>query len=699
MKRFAPYLIIALCLANVLWIRHLNSLYYLPPGDDAFHWLAHARALIDGASFPLWSEGLLQYPPAPLAILGLFARAFGDIAGLELFGALVLGILPLSVFALANRMFGARVGVVAALFVSVTPVFYEMWGFGMYPNLFGFSIMLLALFAMINLVERWSMKWGFTAASLSVLVMFSHHLTSMIFIGTLIIWGLFSYFKTHDALAMNGLCLFAVGAFVVYHLTIPSQYVMFNHNAGFVLAMSYDKFLWIFKNLAFFGVTAVCAAIGLYLAYKRKPVYSLLLISLIFSSVILTFGLPLVGIDLDPARFMIFSILGLAIAVAYLANEIIFKINATTNIFAAKNLKSMGVASVIIVLLAVNGYIGVGTSERVNAFCHATRGIVEPAGDIDIGEMVEWVKANTGETDVFVAEQYLSKILMGLDQRRVLESGDTAFLFMQGEGERSTAADSLLHANQEVYSGSVRVRDQYPVQNQNPVISLWQDGYYRDILYFADGFWQVTVTKNGLDYVVSPYAITASDCPSPMCVTYSTPDVLFKRDVSVEENGVRVIFSAYPVSSGTALKSMKINGWRPWNNNDIKDIQFDGSSFTLIDGRIDAQVVVTNPVRTECYLADQVYHQTGFWCTFLPDKGDITAELFIPYEQSGQKQAQAGIAEELINKYGVSYFAVMNVARDQLLFLDKNGYQKVFSNSVVSIYRADREGGIYAGGL
>jgi hypothetical protein len=331
--------------------------------------------------------------------------------------------------------------------------------------------------------------------------------------------------------------------------------------------------------------------------------------------------------------------------------------------------------------------MGVNTGWKVNTYYHAIQGVTTDAGDDKIQGLVEWIKKNTNEKDVFVSEQYLSKIIMGLGERRVLANGDPGYMFMQGEGERAVAADMLLYSNGEVYTPSVRVRDQYPVENENPIIALLQNGYYSDILYFADGFWQVTAETGGNQFIVSPYHITQSNSSSPLSVTYQTPDIIFQRDVKIEDDGIRITFLATPTNPDVTLSSMKVNAWRPWDNYNLTDIKFDGASFSLIDGQINAKVVVTDPSQTDQYLSDTVYKQAGFECTFLPQNGSIKGEFYIPYPTSNQSGVQALTAKTAVQQYDVSYFAILNSDKDQIQFLDTNGDKKVYTNSLVTVFQ------------
>ena len=240
---------------------HLNSLYYLPPGSDSFHWLMHAKALVAGVRYPMWDEGLLQYPPISLLLLGLFANVFGDLLGLKLFGALVIAILPASFFVLVRKMFGSRVGIVAAVFIAITPIFYEMWGYGMYPNLFGFSILFLTLFTIINFIEQKNRKWGIAAILMSIVLMFSHHLTSIVFIGTLFLWTALCFATKQRARELALISVVALITFGLYRTIVSPQFVVFNPNAFFVLSMDYQRFLWIFKDISIFIVILLIKSI------------------------------------------------------------------------------------------------------------------------------------------------------------------------------------------------------------------------------------------------------------------------------------------------------------------------------------------------------------------------------------------------------------------------------------------------------
>ena len=687
----------------------------MPSGSDPLHWLAHAKALVSGVRYPLWSEGLLQYPPVPIVILGFFAKIFGDILGMKLFGAFVIGILPISSFVLFNKMFGSRVGLVASIFIAVTPAFYEMWGWGMFPNLFGFSVLLLSLFTVINFVEHKNLKWGIITSLMIILVMFSHHLTSIIFVAMILLWTVLCFFTKQRTKELAIAALFALAVFVLYRVIVPSQYELFNPNTALVLPMDYSKFLWVFKNIIIFAVSALTTVYGCYLIYRDKPIYSLMVISLIAASFGVTYGLPIVGIDLDQARFLIFSLFGFSIGVAYLVHDVVFKVKVELKaINAYVNAKSLVIIVLVIALIAVSGYIGISTSWKINGYTRANAaGIVTQNGDKDIQGLVDWIKNNTKEKDTFAADQYLSKIIMGLGERRVLEDDNLGFLFMQGESERAIAADTLLHTNYEVMNSSVRVRDQYPVQDQNPVIALYNQGIYYDTIYFAEGFWQVTVSKNGNEYTISPYLVQTSTMINPLSVSYESYDVIFKREIKIEENGVRLVFSAEPRGTDVKLSDMKIYGWRPWTNNNLKNIQFDGSTLTLVDGQVNAQVIIKNSTKMDYYLADPVYKQAGFLATYEPEGGTITGELFVPYKNNSQntslflniekaikKYVQLFIphgnsnqnvpvnsnVKEIIQKYNVSYLAILNNVTSEVSFLDANGYKTVYKNALVTIY-------------
>lgn len=658
---------------------HLNNLYYFPPGSDPFHWLMHAKALVAGIRYPMWDEGLLQYPPISLLLLGLFAKGFGDLLGLKLFGALVLAILPASFFVLVRKMFGSHVGIVAAVFIAITPIFYEMWGYGMYPNLFGFSILFLTLFTVINFMEQKNRKWGTAAILMSLILMFSHHLTSIVFIATLLLWTALCMATKQRTRELVLISVAALIIFGLYRTIVSPQFDVFNPNALFVLSIDYQRFLWIFKDISIFIALSLCTAYTCYRIYKNKPTYSFMPVSLIIASFALTYGLPLIRIVLDQARFLIFSLPAFIVGAAYLIREI----------QSSARIKSLIIIIVVVALLGVNGYIGVGTSWEINRFTRCSDVDITTAQcDSDIRETIDWIRTNTDEKDVFVAEHYLSKPIMGLGERRVLEAIHPAYLFMEGEIQRSIAADSLLNSNYEIHHPFFRIRDQYPIQNHNPVIGLWERGYYHDIIYFADEFLQVELIKGGKQYIDSPCAVKASKYEPSLSVTYFTPHVVFSRSVEIEEEGIRIIFSAEPRSQNITLVSMTIYGWRPWHNYNLKDIIFSQSGLTLVDGEIDAIIIPENYAQLDYYLADPIYKQAGFRATFEPKNNYIAGEFFIPYKYHAEDSPQFFEAEKLREEYGVSYFAVLNGAESQFWFLENNGYTMVYTNSSVSIYSA-----------
>jgi hypothetical protein len=658
----------------------LNSLYELPPGSDSFHWLMHAKALLSGLSYPMWGEGLWQYPPLSLVFLGLFAKIFGDLLALKIFGALVLAVLPASFFVLVRKMFGSPVGLLAAAFMAVTPIFYDMWGYGMYPNLFGFSVLFLTLFSVVKFMELKNRKWGINALAMSVVVMFSHHLTSLLYLGTVLLWTIACLATRQRIRELALVSVVALVTFGLYRTIVSPQFNVFNPSTLFVLPLNYDRFLWVFKHISLFIVTGLCVLYTFYRSYREKPAYSLMLISMLAVSFALTFGLPLFRIVLDQARFLIFSLPVFIIGVAYLIGEI----KPTARI------KSLTIIFVVVALLSVSGYIGLRTSWEINRFTRCSSDEITTAQcDHDISQMVDWVKANTEETDVFVAEQYLSKPIMGLGERRALEDINPAYLFMEGEIERSTIADSLLNANYEINHPSFRVRDQYPLQNHNPVVGLWEHGYYHDIVYFSDQFLQVELVQDGYTFLESPRP-ELSEYELPLSASYFNPRVTIRRTVKIEEGGVRLIFSAEPRGENVALVNMTVYGWRPWDNYNLRDIVFTEPELTLVDDDINARIILTGYTQLDYYLADPVYGRAGFKAVFEPQDNQITAEFFIPYRYHAEEAPQFLAAEELIKEYGVSYFAVLNDAEEQTWFLGNNQYTIIYRNSSITIYSAQR---------
>jgi hypothetical protein len=258
---------------------------------------------------------------------------------------------------------------------------------------------------------------------------------------------------------------------------------------------------------------------------------------------------------------------------------------------------------------------------------------------------------------------------------------------MEGEVERSIIADSLLNANYEINHPSFRIRDQYPLQNHNPIIGLWERGYYHDIIYFSDEFLQVELEQDGYIYLESPRAQLA-ECESPLSVSYFNPRVTIRRTIEIEEGGVRVIFSAEPQGQDVTLMGMTVYGWRPWHNHNLREIAFSESELVLVDDDVNARIIPQNYAQLDYYLADPVYGQAGFRTTFEPENNTIIAEFFIPYRYHAEGEPQIFEAERLIEDYGVTYFAVLNDTERQTWFLENNEYTIIYTNSSITIYGA-----------
>ena len=104
-------------------------------------------------------------------------------------------------------------------------------------------------------------------------------------------------------------------------------------------------------------------------------------------------------------------------------------------------------------------------------------------GDEEKLEALEWIKNNTPSNSVFVAEEHFARWLEGYASRRVLMYTPPQYLFIEGEVERSIAAQSILESRFELRNGLVRISDQDPYGNFTPSISFWRNGKYHPSLY------------------------------------------------------------------------------------------------------------------------------------------------------------------------------------------------------------------------
>lgn len=494
-----------------------------PWWTDGGNWLKHANAILgeifreENKIIPMWEEGTLQYPPLFFTVLAAVIRLI-EVANPP--GNLVLSIklaalgcyflFPLTMFFLSERIFKSPfAGIVASWLTAFHPLFLEFMGWGGYPNILGFGSLSAAFYYAVRYVEGRSLREGVLASLFIGVVILAHHLTSLVLLGTLMLWTVFSAgFKGAERKCLVVLLSTAVSAFLVYRLLFawPPDYVFFNEAAYYGLRAGIDPY-WIFKSPVLFVLFSVAFILSIPVLTKSAKAEDFRL--RFFAAWILT---PLIGtqgyllgvaLDYNRVFFFVFQPFILLVSASVLpASEKELTSLFQENVRSPRALlKSFGrerfvqLASLVAVVLLVASSIvsGVATMGNINAWYN----YIDPYDDQEKYRAVVWLKDNSEIDSVVVADEPIGRWIEGVSQRKVLLHTEPRFLFMKGELEREYAARALLISQYGIRSQDIWIFEQAPYGYLSPMIAFYHLGDYVNTVFLSADYSSFLLNENG----------------------------------------------------------------------------------------------------------------------------------------------------------------------------------------------------------
>ncbi|MEK7560403.1 MAG: DUF2079 domain-containing protein [Patescibacteria group bacterium] len=134
----------------------------------------------------------------------------------------------IALFLLIKKRWGAKTALWAALLLIVSPIQYTAYWFVLFKNAFALPLMLLAFFA-LEKGSRWAILLG-------VLLAFSHHTTSIIFLAAILIYAVLRRERRRLALLTAAV---AIPAFLYLHYPAIPDYV----NAPVAVFVQWKEYL------------------------------------------------------------------------------------------------------------------------------------------------------------------------------------------------------------------------------------------------------------------------------------------------------------------------------------------------------------------------------------------------------------------------------------------------------------------------
>lgn len=652
----------------------------------------------------MWNEGTYQYPPLYFLLLAVSAFLVrNEVLALKLTAVLVFCLRPLTTYLFAKRVFGGRAsGLAAAWLTSIPPFAVEMLGWGGYPNLLGLVVLPLAFYSTLNLVEEASVENLAAALILALTVMFTHHLTFLVFVGVLSLWvlTLASMREKHKFMMAGFVLAFSLSAFAVYRLTLawPNQFVLFNEAAYYrlTLAANPGSVMWVFKDRLLLFLVFLAAFLSMVLSVEEKMEKRgslALLAAWVLAPLLMSQG-NLLGVTMDYVRIFLFTAQPLLIFAAmpftFLGkvfegcSGFLYTLRDDLTAFlksvkerrlrgrvkpSGKRLLVLALVSVTLIAAAMNLAWGVETFRRVEAYYNG----VDYYGDREKLEAAEWVLENTSPGEVFVAEEQIGRWIEGLGRRKVLLYQDPEFLFMEGEVERAYAARGIFTSNYGILNGFVWVFDQAPYGRFSPIVSFYLKGDYRELMYVDPAYIQVRWVCGGesksatlMNSSIEVEWVERSSDRATLLVRYVMDEFIVERSVEVEKGAsyTRFSFRVIPLAENVKPLSLKVclnmsEGVAFWEARMLP-----GKTVGLLTnvGWVNVQS------SADSILLPPVKREGRRWLTLVFDGevGEFKVQVYDPKGRAGVVRSYTG--KELTACYGVRY-----VVLPRRLYLNPEG--------------------------
>jgi hypothetical protein len=500
-------ILLAICVASIAPLFVYLYPRVFPWWSDGGIWLKQLNALF-GVEYPMWGETPFQFDQLYLLYLASLRLLLGNIlTALEASALLAYAARVVTTFILARKLFKNEIaGLAAALLSGFDPLFYETFGWGGYPNLFGYALLPLAFYAMLSCIEKSSRK-NLALSALTVAgVTLSHDLTSMIFLGILGVWLILlavqkvslrhmNVTKELRVVVVSLAILLSVYAIQMFASGWPA-YDYYNEAAFYNLRIGPADFVWAVKNqtVAFSLVLAIVASFLMFRFSKRESAipYMIAMGSWVLAPLLMS-QIYLLGLAFDYRRAFLFAVqpcLIMAMAPLMLLDGLIPKGKIS---FAFPREMSMArlyrravrvLPATFLILLSLSilfSQVEIGATwvKVVDDWYNH----IDLYGDKEKMDALQWIMRSSPANSVFVAEEPFGRWIEGLTVRRTLLYVPPQYLFVKGENDRSMAARALLECEVELKNDLIRVCDQYPYGNYTPSISFMMQGIYDDTFY------------------------------------------------------------------------------------------------------------------------------------------------------------------------------------------------------------------------
>jgi hypothetical protein len=653
-----------------------------------------------GIQYPMWGETAFQFDQLYLLYLASLRLLLGNIlTALEVSAILAYAARVVTTYILSRKLFRSEIaGMAAALLSGFNPLFYETFGWGGYPNLLGYALLPLALYAMLRYVEKTSKEnLAFTALTVAA-VTFSHNLTSMVFLGILGLWLLLLVVKKialkHAnvrrefrvvviSLAIVG-CAYAIQ---VLAFGLPA-YDYFSVAAFYNLRIGLADLVWAVKNqtVAFSLILAVVASFIMFrfLKHSTPLPYLPAMASWILTPMLMS-QMYLVGLAFDYRRAFLFAIqpsLIMATAPLMLVGPLIPKGKIALGFWQGMSITRLvrktarilpALFLILLTLSIVFSQVEIGATwvKVVDDWYNH----IDLYGDTQKMDALQWIMRSSPPNAVFAAEEPFGRWIEGLASRRALLYVPPQYLFVKGESDRSQAARSILECEVELRNDLIRVCDQYPYGNYTPSISFMMQGIYQDTfyinsleskLYLSNGntTWAQRLTEN--DSASGTHSLSVNSNSAIYATRQAYGDVTVATQISVDSAQDQALLSYTAWTNNSSVKLLNFTiplfsaegvGLDEVRAQSVNQIHVRSGAITFdvsLGGDIGGARFIDTPT-TDTILLN--YRDDP------KSPGRISATITISSEEkpTGSEGLVALTWQDIVNQFGVSYVVIPRV--------------------------------------
>jgi hypothetical protein len=547
---------------------------YPPSSDIGLHG-SIINLILDEGTLPTWNPyhmggEQLATPPGFhffVSILILFTGMSVILAEL-ITAAFFSSIIVFPAYIVAKRMWrNQSAGLLAAFFASISALSIEMISWGGYTNIVSLFLIVSIFYLFLRDVNKPTLKHLLMGTIIFGALIITHTFSLSVFLPILALYlvlltaGKIGKLKEMRILSMLRFFVVSVTLGIVavspWILRVFNFYISASSSGALTGGLDNREVILASRTVEpiMLSLIVVIVPTLIMLKHSRKRYLdssSLLLIAWFLVPVVMTQAY-IFGIYTDYSRFMYFidfpGIIIISASLLYLSRLSTFGINryATNKLHKIKKALPVIAATIITFIFIIASLWSIFPHEgmkRVNFYST----IEQPEYT-----SLEWIRNNTPEDSILVADHLYGWWLSGLAERPTLSAAGLEFLIYSHELEVAKNAQLLLDTDYSIDNGFIQIRDDGPyVSRHNPEFGI-QDwtGSYWGLLYFQNNKTIIDYNSQSLnltEMLVTENSIVIDESLVVLTTTYESDLFTVKKKLQLKQ-GVRSAQLCFDIKS------------------------------------------------------------------------------------------------------------------------------------------------------